>query len=33
MMKLKGVIDALESAADSFEHVANMVETITLKES
>lgn len=33
MMKLKGVIDALEMAADSFEHVANTVETICLKES
>lgn len=33
MMKLKGVIDALESAADSFEHVANKIETISLKES
>lgn len=33
MMKLKGVIDALEAAADSFEHVANTVETICLKES
>src|SRR5690606_39545118 len=33
MMKLKGVIDALEGAADSFETVANWVETICLKES
>ncbi|MFV0427800.1 MAG: DUF47 domain-containing protein [Beutenbergiaceae bacterium] len=33
MLKLKGVIDALEQAADSFEHVANTVETICLKES
>jgi uncharacterized protein len=33
MMKLKGIIDALEDAADSFEHVANTVETICLKES
>ena len=33
LMKLKDVIDALESAADSFEAVANMVETIALKES
>jgi predicted phosphate transport protein (TIGR00153 family) len=33
LMKLKDVVDALESAADSFERVANMVETIALKES
>lgn len=33
MLKLKGVIDALEDAADSFEKVANSVETIVRKES
>ena len=33
IMKLKEVVDALEHAADSFEKVANMVETIALKES
>lgn len=33
LMKLKDVVDALEAAADSFEHVANLVETIALKES
>ena len=33
LMKLKEVVDTLESAADSFEKVANMVETIALKES
>ncbi len=33
LMKLKDVVDALESAADSFERVANLVETIALKES
>ncbi|WP_345215438.1 DUF47 domain-containing protein [Georgenia halophila] len=33
VIKLKGVIDALESAADSFEHLANGIETIALKES
>jgi predicted phosphate transport protein (TIGR00153 family) len=33
VMKLKDVVDALEAAADSFESVANMVETIALKES
>ncbi|MPV37223.1 DUF47 domain-containing protein [Georgenia subflava] len=33
IIKLKGVIDALESAADSFERLANTVETIALKES
>ncbi len=33
LMKLKDVIDALEDAADSFERVANLVETIALKES
>jgi uncharacterized protein len=33
LMKLKDVVDALEAAADSFERVANHVETIALKES
>ena len=33
LLKLKEVVDALESAADAFEKVANMVETIALKES
>jgi predicted phosphate transport protein (TIGR00153 family) len=33
VMKLKDVVDALEAAADSFESVANHVETIALKES
>jgi uncharacterized protein len=33
VMKLKEVIDQLEGAADAFEHVANTVETIAVKES
>ena len=33
LMKLKEVVDTLEAAADAFERVANMVETIALKES
>lgn len=33
VLKLKEVIDQLESAADAFEHVANTVETIAVKES
>lgn len=33
LMKLKDVVDALEGAADAFERVANLVETIALKES
>lgn len=33
LMKLKEVVDTLEAAADGFERVANMVETIALKES
>jgi predicted phosphate transport protein (TIGR00153 family) len=33
VLKLKGVVDALELAADNFEHVANAVEQIALKES
>lgn len=33
VMKLKEVIDQLEGAADAFEHVADAVETIAVKES
>ncbi|MCL1898050.1 MAG: DUF47 family protein [Micrococcales bacterium] len=33
IMKLKELVETLEQAADAFEHVANMVETIALKES
>ena len=33
MLKLKEIVDALEDAADSFERVANTVETIFVKES
>ncbi|WP_093181292.1 DUF47 domain-containing protein [Sanguibacter gelidistatuariae] len=33
LMKLKEVVETLEFAADAFETVANMVETIALKES
>lgn len=33
LMKLKEIVEVLENAADSFEKVANMVETIALKES
>jgi predicted phosphate transport protein (TIGR00153 family) len=33
VMKIKEVIDQLEAAADAFEHVANTVETIAVKES
>ncbi|MFL6052537.1 MAG: DUF47 domain-containing protein [Actinoallomurus sp.] len=33
ILKLKEVIDQLEAAADAFEHVANTVETIAVKES
>jgi hypothetical protein len=33
VLKLKEVIDQLEFAADAFEHVANTVETIAVKES
>ena len=33
VMKLKEVADELEAAADAFEHVANTVETIAVKES
>jgi uncharacterized protein len=33
VMKIKEVVDQLEAAADAFEHVANTVETIAVKES
>ncbi len=33
MIKLKEVIDKMEAAADAFEHVADVVQTIALKES
>ena len=33
VMKLKEVVDPLEAAPDAFEHVANTVETIAVKES
>jgi uncharacterized protein len=33
VLKLKDVVDKLESAADAFEHVADTVETIAVKES
>ncbi|MDO8106504.1 DUF47 family protein [Isoptericola sp. b441] len=33
VLRLKDIVDALEAAADSFESVANLVETIALKES
>jgi uncharacterized protein Yka (UPF0111/DUF47 family) len=33
VMKLKDVIESLESAADAFEHVADAVHTIAVKES
>lgn len=33
VLKLREVIEQLESAADAFEHVANTVETIAVKES
>jgi predicted phosphate transport protein (TIGR00153 family) len=33
VMKIKEVIDQLESAADCFEHAANIVQTIAAKES
>ena len=33
VLKLKEVVDQLEEAADAFEHVANTVETIAVKES
>ena len=33
VMKLKDIVDSLESAIDAFEHVANTVEQIAVKES
>jgi uncharacterized protein Yka (UPF0111/DUF47 family) len=33
LMKLREVVERLENAADAFERVANIVETIALKES
>ncbi|MEY9215052.1 DUF47 family protein [Thermobifida halotolerans] len=33
VLKLKDVVDQLEAAADAFEHVANTVESIAVKES
>ena len=33
VLTLKQVADDLEDAADAFEHVANVVETIAVKES
>jgi uncharacterized protein len=33
VLKLKEVADELEDAADAFEHVANVIESITVKES
>ncbi len=33
VLKLQGVVEALEAAADGFEHVANTIEQIALKES
>lgn len=33
VMKLKEVVDEMEAACDAFEHVANTVETIAVKES
>ena len=33
VLKLKEVVDELERAADAFEHVADTVETIAVKES
>jgi predicted phosphate transport protein (TIGR00153 family) len=33
VMKLKSVVDSLEAAIDAFEHVANTVEQIAVKES
>jgi len=33
VMKVKEVVDQLEGAADAFEHVANTIETIAVKES
>jgi len=33
VLKLKEVVDQLESAADAFEHVADVIHTIAVKES
>jgi predicted phosphate transport protein (TIGR00153 family) len=33
VLKLKDIVEELEAAADAFEHVANIVETIAVKES
>jgi uncharacterized protein len=33
VMKLREIVEMLEEAADNFEHVANAIETITVKES
>jgi predicted phosphate transport protein (TIGR00153 family) len=33
VMKLREIVDSLEAAADNFEHVANTIETIVVKES
>ena len=33
VLKLKDIVEELEAAADAFEHVANTVETIAVKES
>jgi uncharacterized protein Yka (UPF0111/DUF47 family) len=33
VMKYKAVVDSLEAAIDAFEHVANTVEQIAVKES
>ncbi len=33
ILKLKDIVDELEAAADAFEHVANTIETIAVKES
>jgi predicted phosphate transport protein (TIGR00153 family) len=33
VLKLKDIIEELEAAADAFEHVANIIETIAVKES
>jgi predicted phosphate transport protein (TIGR00153 family) len=32
LLKLKDIVEELEAAADAFEHVANTVETIAVKE-
>jgi len=33
VMKLREIVESLEAAADNFEHVANTIETIAVKES